>query len=168
MRLGLTLIYVEDFPAMLAFYRDVLGLATTGVDPGDGYEVGVDWAQFSDGNGGELELFAHSRFGKALDFRLPRANANVITFSVENLAAETARLRAHGVEFFFRGLVRLGRRRALLRPGGEPPPALPGRSLAQRGRHRFRQRFAFGRCDHRLDPELRALLQPPLGLRRLT
>jgi catechol 2,3-dioxygenase-like lactoylglutathione lyase family enzyme len=103
MRLGLTLIYVEDFPGMLAFYRDVLGLATTGVDPGDGYEVGVDWAQFSDGNGGEIELFAHSRFGKALDFPLPRANANVITFSVENLAAETARLRAHGVEFFSEG-----------------------------------------------------------------
>jgi catechol 2,3-dioxygenase-like lactoylglutathione lyase family enzyme len=32
MRLGLTLIYVEDFPTMFAFYRDVLGLATTGVD----------------------------------------------------------------------------------------------------------------------------------------
>jgi catechol 2,3-dioxygenase-like lactoylglutathione lyase family enzyme len=26
MRLGLTLLYVEDFPRLLAFYRDTLGL----------------------------------------------------------------------------------------------------------------------------------------------
>jgi predicted enzyme related to lactoylglutathione lyase len=103
MRLGLTLIYVEDFEAMFAFYRDVLGLAATSADPGAGYEVGVDWAQFGDGHGGEIELFDHARFGKTFRFPLPRANANVITFRVDDLAAETRRLRAGGVEFFSEG-----------------------------------------------------------------
>jgi hypothetical protein len=41
-RLGLTLIYVEDFPAMFAFYRDVLGLETTDEDPGAGHDIGID------------------------------------------------------------------------------------------------------------------------------
>jgi hypothetical protein len=43
---------------------------------GEGHEVDVDWAQFGDGNGGKIELFDHVRFGKGLDFPLPRANAN--------------------------------------------------------------------------------------------
>jgi catechol 2,3-dioxygenase-like lactoylglutathione lyase family enzyme len=102
-RLGLTLIYVEDFAAMLSFYRDVLDLAVTDADPGPGHEIGVDWVQFGDGNGGEIELFDHARFGKQLEIPLPRANASVITFRVGDLDAETARLRAKGVEFFAEG-----------------------------------------------------------------
>ena len=49
-RVGLTLIYVEDFAPMFTFYRDVIGLETTRADPGEGYEVGVDWAQFNCGS----------------------------------------------------------------------------------------------------------------------
>jgi predicted enzyme related to lactoylglutathione lyase len=100
MRLGLTLIYVEDFPTMLSFYRDVLGLQMTGARPGAGYAVGVDWAQLGDGDGGVIELVDHARFGEALEIPLPRANASVITFEVGDLDATTARLRENGVELF--------------------------------------------------------------------
>jgi predicted enzyme related to lactoylglutathione lyase len=102
-RLGLTLIYVEDFPAMYAFYRDVLGLVTTDEDPGAGHEIGVDWAQFSDGASGLIELFDHTRFGRKLDLPLPRVNATVLTFRVDDLDAEVRRLREGGVEFFAEG-----------------------------------------------------------------
>ena len=103
MRLGLTLIYVEDFATMYSFYRDVLGLETTNADPGDGYSVGEDWAQFGDGRGGEIELFDHARFGTRFEFPLPRANATVLTFRVDDLGAETSLLRERGVEFFSEG-----------------------------------------------------------------
>jgi predicted enzyme related to lactoylglutathione lyase len=102
-RLGLTLVYAEDFATMFAFYRDVLGLETTDVDPGEGHRIGVDWAQFGTSAGGRLELFDHARFGTTLDFPLPRANATVITFEVDDLDAEADRLEAAGVEFFSRG-----------------------------------------------------------------
>jgi predicted enzyme related to lactoylglutathione lyase len=95
--------YVEDFPAMYAFYRDVLGLATTDEDPGAGHDIGVDWAQFSDGAHGRIELFDHARFGTRLHFPFPRANATVLTFRVDDLDAEVQRLREHGVEFFAEG-----------------------------------------------------------------
>jgi predicted enzyme related to lactoylglutathione lyase len=103
MRLGLTLIYVEDFPTMLAFYRDVLGLQMTSAKPGAGYAVGVDWAQLSDGNGGVIELVDHARFGETLELPLPRANASVLTFEVDDLDATAARLRESGVELFGEG-----------------------------------------------------------------
>lgn len=96
---------------MFAFYRDVLGLETTRADPGEGYEVGVDWAQFTDGHGGEIELFDHGRFGRGFEFPLPRANAAVLTFRVEDLEAELSRLRACGVEFFSEGWYDWGARR---------------------------------------------------------
>ncbi len=103
MRLGLTLIYVEDFATMFAFYRDVLGLQTTDEDPGPGHAIGVDWAQFADDDGGRIELFDHSRFGTRLEFPFPRANSTVITFQVDDLEAETERLRTSGVTFFSQG-----------------------------------------------------------------
>ena len=42
MKLGLLLLYVEDFPKMLAFYCDVLGLDPTDDDPGPGHTPGVN------------------------------------------------------------------------------------------------------------------------------
>jgi catechol 2,3-dioxygenase-like lactoylglutathione lyase family enzyme len=96
--LGLTLLYVEDFPRMLAFYRDVLGLPLGGEDPGAGHDVGRDWVQFRTEGGGALELFDHARFGRSLDFPYPRTNANVVTFRVESVDAEADRLRELGVE----------------------------------------------------------------------
>jgi predicted enzyme related to lactoylglutathione lyase len=118
MRLGLTLIYAEDFAAMVAFYRDVLGLGTTDEDPGAGHDIGVDWAQFTDGRGGLIELFDHARFGTRFSFPLPRANAIVITFEVDDLAAETERLRGKGVEFFAEGWYGWGGAAHFLDPEG--------------------------------------------------
>ena len=98
MRLGLTLLYVEDFPTMLVFYRDVLGLPLGEDDPGPGHDIGVDWVQFRTEGGAALELFDHARFGKKLAFPYPRSNANVITFRVDSVEEEAARLRTLGVE----------------------------------------------------------------------
>ncbi|MFL5951827.1 MAG: VOC family protein [Gaiellaceae bacterium] len=103
MRLGLTLIYVEEFPTMLSFYRDVLGLQLTSAKPGAGYAVGVDWAQLGDGSGGVIELVDRARFAESLELPLPRANATVLTFEVDDLDATTARLRENGVELFDEG-----------------------------------------------------------------
>jgi predicted enzyme related to lactoylglutathione lyase len=102
-RLGLTLIYAENFPAMLAFYRDVLGLEIADVDPGEGHRVGVDWVQFASGDSGKIELFDHAVFGTQLELPLPRTNASVITFEVDDLDAEAERLEANGVELLSKG-----------------------------------------------------------------
>ena len=57
MRLDIVLISTADFPAMLAFYRDVLGLSSIDEDPDpELHEPGVDWAAF-DAGGMRLELF---------------------------------------------------------------------------------------------------------------
>jgi predicted enzyme related to lactoylglutathione lyase len=118
MRLGLTLIYVEDFSTMLSFYRDVLGLQLTGARPGAGYLVGVDWAQLGDGAGGVIELVDHARFGASVELPLPRANASVITFEVDDLDATTARLRENGVELFDEGRYDWGGAAHFLDPEG--------------------------------------------------
>lgn len=97
MKLGLLLLYVEDFPTMLAFYRDVLGLEPTDVDPGPGHNPGVDWAQLA-GDGGTIELFDHAHFGKTRDLPLPRRNGVVVTFHVADVDAAVARLQAAGVD----------------------------------------------------------------------
>ena len=97
MRLGLLLLYVEDFPAMFAFYRDVLRLDVTDVDPGPGHRPGVDWVQLA-GEGGTIELFDHATFGRSRIFPYPRSNGVVITFKVESVEVEVERLRAAGVD----------------------------------------------------------------------
>lgn len=97
MKLGLLLLYVEDFPTMLAFYRDVLGLEVTDVDPGPGHQPGVDWVQLA-GDGGTIELFDHAHFGKSRELPLPRKNGVVITFRVDDVEATVERLSAAGVE----------------------------------------------------------------------
>jgi catechol 2,3-dioxygenase-like lactoylglutathione lyase family enzyme len=96
-QLGLLLLYVEDFPTMLAFYRDVLGFRVTDEDPGPGHRPGIDWVQLA-GDGGTIELFDHAVFGRARDFPLPRRNAAVITFRVEDVDARVGSLRAAGVD----------------------------------------------------------------------
>ncbi len=97
MKLGLLLLHVEDFPTMLAFYRDVLGLEPTDVDPGAGHTPGVNWAQLA-GDGGTIELFDHADFGKSREFPLPRRNGIVITFRVDDVDSAVESLRAAGVE----------------------------------------------------------------------
>jgi catechol 2,3-dioxygenase-like lactoylglutathione lyase family enzyme len=72
-RLGLLLLYVEDFPMMIGFYRDVIGLELTDEDPGPEHRQGVDWAQLA-GDGGTIKLFDHRVFGRTRELPLPRRN----------------------------------------------------------------------------------------------
>ena len=44
MNLGAVLLYADDFEAMLAFYRDVLGLEVVEINAGPEYDEGVDFA----------------------------------------------------------------------------------------------------------------------------
>jgi catechol 2,3-dioxygenase-like lactoylglutathione lyase family enzyme len=96
-KLGLVLLFVEDFETMLGFYRDVLGFEVTDEDPGPGHRPGVDWVQLA-GDGGTIELFDHAVFGKARSLPLPRRNASVITFRVEDVEEAVERLQAAGVD----------------------------------------------------------------------
>ena len=97
MRLGLVLLYVEDFPRVLAFYRDTLGFRVTFDDPGTGHKPGIDWAQL-ELDGGQLELFDHAVFARGREFPFPRRNASVITFCVDDVDARVEELRGKGVE----------------------------------------------------------------------
>ncbi|MGA8857750.1 MAG: VOC family protein [Candidatus Bathyarchaeia archaeon] len=47
------MLLVRDFPKMLSFYRDRLGLPVSKIHPGKGYEPLVDWVRFEpNGPGG--------------------------------------------------------------------------------------------------------------------
>jgi catechol 2,3-dioxygenase-like lactoylglutathione lyase family enzyme len=94
---GLLLLYVEDFPAMLGFYRDTLGLEVNDVDPGPGHVVGGDWASLQAG-ALRIELFDHAVHGRTLAFPQPRENAVVITFEVDDVDEAVASLHAKGVD----------------------------------------------------------------------
>jgi len=57
--LGAVLLYADDFEAMLAFYRDVLGLRVVEINPGPEYDEGVDFVYFDAGGPG-VEIFDRS------------------------------------------------------------------------------------------------------------
>ena len=109
---------------MLAFYRDVLGLEMTDVDPGPGHTPGVNWAQLA-GDGGTIELFDHADFGKSP--RVPAAAEERGRRHVRGrrrgcggrAAASGGRRRADDPPR------RLGRGGPLLRSRGERAPGLP-------------------------------------------
>ena len=54
---GVLLLGVDDFAGMRAFYRDILRLPESGLDPGSGLRPGVTWARFET-SGCAIELFA--------------------------------------------------------------------------------------------------------------
>ena len=99
MRLDIVLISTADFPAMLAFYRDVLGLTPIDEDPDpELHEPGVDWAAF-DAGGMRLELF-----GMPEAEPVEREHVAVVpAFRVEGLDAVIERLTSRGVIFTERG-----------------------------------------------------------------
>jgi hypothetical protein len=43
--IGVLLLFVHDFPNMLAFYCDKLGLPVSSIHPGKRYEPLVDWTR---------------------------------------------------------------------------------------------------------------------------
>ncbi len=59
MKIGAVLLYADDFDGAVAFYRDAIGLEVADVDPGAGYEAGVDFA-FLTSEGAALEIGAMS------------------------------------------------------------------------------------------------------------
>lgn len=99
MRLDIVLVSTANFPAMLAFYRDVLGLTPIDENPDpELHEPGVDWAAF-DAGGMRLELF-----GTPDVEPLEHERVSIVpAFRVEGLDAVIERLQAHGVIFTERG-----------------------------------------------------------------
>jgi catechol 2,3-dioxygenase-like lactoylglutathione lyase family enzyme len=106
-RIGVILVKARDFPAMVAYYRDILELPVSAADPGEGYEVGGDWFGFHL-QGCDLELFAESERSRA-SLPFPRSNAAIIAFLVEDFDAERERLASNGVEFYAEGEQEWGR-----------------------------------------------------------
>ncbi len=80
------LIYTGNFPPMLAFYRDTLGLTPRGVKPGF---VNFEWNEV------RLTVTEHSEVhGTALDsLRI------MVNFTVDDIQGAVARLKAAGVVF---------------------------------------------------------------------
>ncbi len=95
MKLGVALIYAEDFEAMVSFYRDALGLEMIRIDPGDEYEEGVDFA-YLDAGGAGVEIFDRAVHPP----ELPSAPGGAVRtgFQVDDLDAARSGLAAHGIQ----------------------------------------------------------------------
>ncbi|HEY7198007.1 MAG TPA: VOC family protein [Gaiellaceae bacterium] len=98
-RLGVILLFADDFAAMRRFYGETLGLPERrDIDPGPPYEAGETWT-FFDTPGGGIELFDRGKHGDWLELSSPRGNAIVLAFRVDQLDETVASLRAAGVGF---------------------------------------------------------------------
>jgi catechol 2,3-dioxygenase-like lactoylglutathione lyase family enzyme len=98
-RLGVISLWAQDFPRVLAFYRDVLQLPLAEAPPGESQKPGAEWARF-ELPGTRLELFALSRSPKrAARLPMPRQNAAVLCFVVDDFEAVQRDLTARGVTF---------------------------------------------------------------------
>ena len=95
MNLGAVLLYADDFEAMLAFYRDVLGLKVLEINPGPEYDEGVDFV-YLDAGGPGVEIFDRS----VHPTELPMAVGGSVAagFHVDDLEATRDGLVARGVE----------------------------------------------------------------------
>jgi catechol 2,3-dioxygenase-like lactoylglutathione lyase family enzyme len=108
-RFGVISVWVQDLAGALSFYRDTLGLPSSNVHPGEGYEPGADWARF-ELQGTALELFSLSRSPKrAARTPYPRQNSIVPCFLVDDFDAEYRALEARGVAFYLVGEQEWGR-----------------------------------------------------------
>ncbi len=94
MNLGAVLLYADDFEAMLAFYRDVLGLEVIEINPGPEYDEGVDFV-FLDAGGPGVEIFDRS----VHPAELPMAVGGSVraAFQVDDLNATRDGLMARGI-----------------------------------------------------------------------
>lgn len=95
MNLGAVLLYADDFEAMLAFYRDVLGLKVVEINPGPHYDEGVDFV-YLDAGGPGVEIFDRS----VHPAELPMAVGGSVRsgFQVDDLETTRNGLIARGVE----------------------------------------------------------------------
>ena len=84
---------------MLAFYRDVLQLPLAEMPPGESQKPGAEWARF-ELQGTRLELFALSRSPRrAARLPVPRQNAAVLCFIVDDFEDVQRALAVRGVTF---------------------------------------------------------------------
>lgn len=97
-RTGVLLLRVRDFPRMLAFYRDTLGLPIDPIRPGGTYQPLVDWVKFAL-EPTALELVAESRSKAPVDLPLPRTNALWLALKVDDIFEAYRELGARGVSF---------------------------------------------------------------------
>jgi catechol 2,3-dioxygenase-like lactoylglutathione lyase family enzyme len=88
-------LFVEDFPACLAFYRDVLALDPIDVDPGPPAKPLVSWASFLAGNI-ILELFDAKEYCRDVDGG--SRDQIELALYVDDVDQERSRLEALGVE----------------------------------------------------------------------
>ncbi|MCE2530252.1 MAG: VOC family protein [Acidimicrobiia bacterium] len=95
MNLGAVLLYADDFEAMMAFYRDVLGLKVVEINPGPEYDEGVDFVYFDAGGPG-VEIFDRSVHPP----ELPMAVGGSVRagFQVDDLETTRDGLIARGIE----------------------------------------------------------------------
>jgi len=98
---GVLLRAVRDFPEMLSFYRDKLGLRASNVRPGHGIEPLKDWArlEFNDTNDTAIELFDESQHPPRTAPPYPRENSFIVAIRVEDIQTTHAELESRGVEF---------------------------------------------------------------------
>lgn len=95
--LGQVNLFVADFPAMLRFYRDQLGLQLMDIEPGPPAVPLVNWASLVAGNM-IVELFDAVTYGREVQqIRESWRDAMQLCFIVDDVEVERKRLVAQGV-----------------------------------------------------------------------
>ena len=95
MNLGAVALYAEDFEAMLAFYRDDLGLDVVEINAGPEYDEGVDFV-YMDAGGPGVEIFDRSVHPAELPMSV--GGSVRAAFQVDDLNATRDGLIARGIE----------------------------------------------------------------------
>lgn len=90
-------LFVLDFQAMLAFYRDALGFETKDVDPGAPCIPMVNWASLRTG-ALTIELFDAGTFWDVGLLQRANRDALQLCFLVDDVDRERARLLGNGVD----------------------------------------------------------------------
>ena len=96
MNLSQVNLFVEDFPKMLGFYRDALGLDVNDIDPGPPSVPMVNWVSLRAGSI-NIELFDAAT---SWDIRLlatPNRDAAQLCFLVDDVERERLQLEQSGV-----------------------------------------------------------------------
>jgi catechol 2,3-dioxygenase-like lactoylglutathione lyase family enzyme len=89
-------LFVEDFPAMLRFYRDKLGFEANDIEPGSPAIPLVNWASLRTGSA-VLELFDAATYGQRERLHNTAREAVELCFIVDDVARERARLEGAGI-----------------------------------------------------------------------
>jgi catechol 2,3-dioxygenase-like lactoylglutathione lyase family enzyme len=89
-------LFVQDFDAMLQFYRDTLGFETNDIEPGPPSQPMVNWASLLTGSV-TIELFDAATFWDRALVRDSNRGAVQLCFIVDSVERERERLEAAGV-----------------------------------------------------------------------